>query len=61
MNPTDRIVHVRLLGSVDAVERVARRLRDLLPVAEESRNYANHRDADVRRYLTVLLPEEDDR
>jgi hypothetical protein len=43
------------MGPPEAVDQVARRLRDVLPVAEESADYPRRRDLGVRRYLTVAL------
>lgn len=49
------VVNVRLMGAVDAVATISTRLREVVPVAEESRDYPRRRDLGVRRYLTVVL------
>ncbi len=53
------LVHVPVMGQPDAVAEVARQLRAVLHVAEESHDYLRRRDLGVRRYLTVLVPAEE--
>ncbi len=53
------LVHVRVMGQPDAVVQVARQLRDVLHVAEESTDYPRRMDLGVRRYLTVLHPADE--
>ena len=49
------LVLVRVMGQPEAVAEVARQLRDVLHVAEESHDYPRRRDLGVRRYLTVVV------
>ncbi len=49
------LVKVRIMGQAEAVAQVARELRHVLHVAEESADYPRRRDLGVRRYLTVVF------
>lgn len=52
------LAKVRLMGPPEAVAEIARRLRQVLDVVEESADHPRRRDLGVRRYLTVLVPRE---
>ncbi len=48
------VVKVRLMGPPAAVQAIARRLREVLAVADESADYPRRAGLGVRRYLTVV-------
>lgn len=54
------LVRVRVTGPSDAVDVLARRLRHLLHVAQQSGDYANRPPSThVRRYLDILISDEE--
>ncbi len=54
----DQLVNFRIAGRARAVSATVEWLRLVLRVANESRDYPNHRDPGVRRYLDVLIDGE---
>jgi len=61
MAMTAELVHIRISGPPTAVKAVADCVRQRLNVAEESPDYRNRRDPGVRRYLAVLVENEERR
>lgn len=51
-----RSARIRIEGETkEDIDLIVQRLRQVMDVIEESRDYSNRRDSGVRRYLTVRV------